>query len=241
MSGVSVRMLRHYDEIGLLHPSDRSVAGYRQYDEGDLERLQRILSLRVTGMGLAEIAQALKDGADRKSSLVAQAEILRGKIELLQSQLQVVERTRKAEMMGINLNPEEMFEVFGEEDPTQHADEAEERWGETDAYKESHRRTSSYSKEDWLEVQAEQQAVLDAFIAAMTAGLPTDSEEAMSAAELHRLGIDKRFYPCSYDMQVNLAEMYLADPRFTEYYEKQATGLAQYVADSIFANALRHS
>lgn len=143
--------------------------------------------------------------------------------------------------MGVNLNPEELFEVFGEDDPTQYADEAKERWGETDAYKESARRTSGYSKADWLEVQEEQQAVIDGFIAALRAGLPAESEEAMAAAEAHRLSIDQRFYPCSHEMQVNLAEMYLADARFTEYYEKHCEGLAQYVAAAIFANAVRHS
>ena len=134
-----------------------------------------------------------------------------------------------------------MFEVFGESDPTEHAEEAESRWGNTDAYKESQRRTSSYSKSDWLEVQQEQQAVIDAFVNAMNAGHTASSEPAMDAAEMHRLSIDKRFYPCSHEMQVNLAEMYLADERFTEYYEKHAAGLAKYVADAIFANALRHS
>ena len=241
MSGVSIRMLRHYDEIGLLVPSDRTLAGYRQYEDADLLRLQRILSLRATGMGLSDIATALEGGADKLASLESQALLLRGKIELMTAQLAAVERARRAEVMGVNLNPEELFEVFGEDDPTQYADEAKERWGETDAYQESARRTSGYSKADWLEVQEEQQAVIDGFLAALRAGLPAESEEAMAAAEAHRLSIDQRFYPCSHEMQVNLAEMYLADARFTEYYEKHCVGLAQYVAAAIFANAVRHS
>jgi hypothetical protein len=63
----------------------------------------------------------------------------------------------------------------------------------------------------------------------------------MEGAEAHRAQIDRRFYPCSYEMQVGLAEMYLADPRFTATYEKIAPGLARYVHDAIKANADSHA
>jgi DNA-binding transcriptional MerR regulator len=234
-------MLRHYDDIGLLPPSDRSVAGYRQYSEEDLKRLQRILSLRATGMGLAEIAAALNGEMSERESLEQQSALLRGRIELMAVQLEAVERTRRAVIMGINLGPEEMFEVFGDNDPAEHAEEAEQRWGETDAYRESQRRTQKYSKEDWLRIQAEGEEVVKGFLNAMQAGLPADSPEAMAAAEAHRKNINDWFYPCSYDMQVNLAEMYVADARFTAHYDQYAPGLAQYVADAIFANALANS
>ena len=57
--------------------------------------------------------------------------------------------------MGINLTPEEKFEVFGDKDPEAHAEEAERRWGGTDAYAESQRRTARYTKDDWKRMQAE--------------------------------------------------------------------------------------
>jgi hypothetical protein len=119
-----------------------------------------------------------------------------------------------------------------------YADEARERWGQTDAYKESQRRVNSYGEADWARMQGEQQANVDAFVAALRAGEPSDGDVAKACAEEHRRIIDAWFYPLSYEMQVNLAEMYLADGRFTEFYEKQADGLAQYVHDAILANAL---
>lgn len=241
LSGVSPRMLRHYDDIGLLPPSDRSVSGYRQYSEADLLRLQRILSLRATGMGLPEIAAALNGEVSPRESLEQQAALLRAKLEVMSAQLEAVERTRRSVIMGINLNPEELFEVFGEEDPTQYAEEAEQRWGESDAYRESQRRTEQYTKEDWERIKLEGEAVVQGFLAAMLSGLPADSPEAMAAAEAHRRNIDDWFYPCSYELQIGLAEMYLADPRFTAHYDQHAPGLAQFVADAIFANALANS
>lgn len=119
-----------------------------------------------------------------------------------------------------------------------YADEARERWGETDAYKESTKRVGSYTEADWARMQGEQQANIDAFIAVMASGKPADSDEAMACAEEHRRLIDQWFYPLNYEMQTNLADMYIADPRFAEFYDNQAAGLAQYVHDAIHANAV---
>ena len=142
--------------------------------------------------------------------------------------------------MGINLTPEERFEVFGDFDPAEHEAEVEERWGDSDAYRESKRRTSIYTKDDWQRIKAQGQAAIEQVVAAMNAGKPADSPEAMDGAEAHRRQIDEAFYPVSYEMHVGLAEMYIADPRFTATYEKIAPGLAQYLHDAIKANAARN-
>jgi hypothetical protein len=115
----------------------------------------------------------------------------------------------------------------------------QERWGDTDAYQQSTRRTSSYTKDDWLRIKAEQEAAGVRFAEVMAAGLPADGPEAMAAAEEHRLLIDRYFYDLSREAHVGLAEMYVADPRFTKNYEDVAPGLAQYVHDAILANAAR--
>lgn len=61
LSGVSVRMLRHYDEHGLVSPSNRTSGGYRDYDRGDVHRLMKAEALRALGMGVAEVRTALDD------------------------------------------------------------------------------------------------------------------------------------------------------------------------------------
>jgi hypothetical protein len=119
-------------------------------------------------------------------------------------------------------------------------EEAKERWGDTESYKISSARTSKYTEADWQVQRAEQQVAVDLFIHAMNAGLPATSEEAGFAAEAHRLQIDKWFYPCSHEMQAGLAQMYIADERFSNFYDSQAEGLAQYVHDAIIANSLKH-
>ena len=239
-AGVTVRTLHHYDEVGLLSPSGRTAAGYRQYADADLERLQQILCYRELGFGLDDIAAILDDPRnDPVDHLRRQYELLTDRIDRLREMVAAVKKTMEARKMGISLNPEEMFEVFGDDDPTQYAEEAEQRWGETDAYKQSQRRTASYTKDDWLRIKDEGADVERQFAEALASGKPADSPEAMDAAEAHRMQIDRWFYDLSYDMHRGLGDMYLADPRFEEHYEKVATGLAQYVRDAIHANADR--
>jgi DNA-binding transcriptional MerR regulator len=241
MAGVTVRTLHHYDEVGLLRPSGRTEAGYRRYTDADIERLQRILFYRELEFGLDDIRAALADpAADTLAHLRRQHALLGARIERLRRLSDAVALAMEAHQMDIPLTPEERLEVFGTFDPDEHAAEVEERWGDTDAYRESARRTARYTKEDWVRIKAEGEAATRAVADAMAAGLPADSVEAMAGAEAHRIQIDHAFYPCSYEMHRGLAAMYLADPRFTATYEAVAPGLAQYLHEAIVANAARH-
>lgn len=241
LAGITVRTLHHYDEIGLLSPGVRSEAGYRRYDDADLDRLQRILFYRELGFALDDIKTVMTDGsADPSAHLRRQHALLLDRIARLRRMAAAVEQAMEAQTMGISLTPEERFEVFGDFDPDQYAAEVEERWGASHAYRESQRRVASYSKADWERIKAEGKAAVDQLVTAMQAGKPADSDEAMAGAEAHRRQIDDWFYPCPFEMHVGLAEMYLADPRFSATYEKVAPGLAQYVHDAIRANAARH-
>ncbi|MEZ0070964.1 MerR family transcriptional regulator [Planotetraspora sp. GP83] len=241
-AGVTVRTLHHYDEIGLLTPSERTVAGYRRYTEPDLDRLQQVLFYRELGFSLEEIAAILDEpGAGPLTHLRRQHELLRQRIARLQSMVAAVELAMEAQTMGISLTPEERFEVFGDFDPDEHAQEAEERWGGSDAFEQSRRRTAAYTKDDWLRIKDEGAEVMRGFTEAFEAGLPVGSERAVEAAERHREHISRWFYDCSYEIHKGLGDMYVADPRFAANYETVAEGLAAYVRDAIHANADRRA
>ena len=240
LANVSVRTLHHYDQIGLLTPGDRSNTGYRQYAEPDLQRLQEIMFYRELGFALEEIAALVNDpDIDPVEHLRRQHRLLTERLARVRRMVEAVEKALEAQTMGISLSPEERFEVFGDHNPEQYEDEVKQRWGETDAYKESQRRVKSYSKEDWLAIKAEAAEITQAYAAAMTSGVAADSTEAMDLAEEHRQQISRWFYDCGYDIHRGLAGMYLADPRFTRNYEDLAPGLAQWVHDAILANADR--
>ena len=225
LAGVTVRTLHHYDEIGLLSPGDRTTVGYRRYREEDLERLQQILFYRELGFALEEIATILDDpGADAAAHLRRQHRLLGKRIERLQAMVAAVEFALEAQQVGISLTPEERFEVFGDHDPEQYAEEAEQRWGGTEEYRQSRQHTASYTKEDWKRVTAEQDAVARRLAEAFTAGVAPDSQQAMDLAEQHRQLITGSFYDCSYEIHRGLAEMYVTDERFTRHYETYAPG-----------------
>ncbi|WP_406226162.1 MerR family transcriptional regulator [Streptomyces albidoflavus] len=240
VAGVTVRTLHHYDAIGLLSPSGRSAAGHRRYGDGDLDRLQRILFHRALGFALDEIAALLDDpDADPRAHLRRQHALLTDRIETLRRMADAVAAAMEAAQMGINLTPEEKFEVFEGYDPDQYADEARQRWGHTDAYRESQRRTASYTKADWQRLKDEFDALHARVSELLAQGVPADAPEAMDAAEEHRRFIDGAHYPCDARMHTCLADMYVADPRFTATYEAIRPGLAQYLHDAIHANARR--
>jgi DNA-binding transcriptional MerR regulator len=238
---VSVRTLHHYDELALLRPSDRTAAGYRRYTAADLQRLQQVLYYRELGFGLDEIASILADpGIGAEDHLRRQHRLLRQQISRHQSMVAAIEKEMEARQMGIALSPEEQFEIFGEnylgED---YAAEAEQRWGDTEAYQQSQQRTAAYTKDDWIQIRAETEANERGFAETMRSGAPSDGESAMDLAEAHRQGIVTWFYDCGYDIHRGLAELYLADERFCRHYEDLAPGLARYVHDAILANAAR--
>ncbi|MGI5138045.1 MULTISPECIES: MerR family transcriptional regulator [unclassified Streptomyces] len=241
-AGVTVRTLHHYDEIGLLVPSERTHAGHRRYGDADLDRLQQILFYRELGFPLDEVAALLDDpDADPRAHLRRQHELLTARIEKLQKMAAAVEHAMEARKMGINLTPEERFEVFGDKDPEQYAEEAEQRWGGTEAYAESQRRAARYTKDDWKRMQAEVTAWGERYGALMAAGEPPTGEAAMDLAEEHRQHICTWFYECPYEMHRGLAEMYVADERFKAFYESMRPGLAEHLKEAILANAARHS
>jgi DNA-binding transcriptional MerR regulator len=239
MSGVTVRTLHHYDEIGLLRPSGRSENGYRRYTDADLGRLQQILFYRELGFGLDDIGKVLTD-ADAIGHLRRQHAMLLDRIGRLERMAAAVEKTMEAQTMGISLTPEERLEIFGDHDPDRYAAEAEERWGGTDAFRESQRRVSGYTKADWQQLKDEAVASGERLVAAMRSGAAPDSVAAMDAAEEHRQHISRWFYDCTYEIHVGLGQMYVDDPRFTATYEAIAPGLAAYLNAAIQANAARH-
>ncbi|MBL7498554.1 MerR family transcriptional regulator [Frankia sp. CNm7] len=242
LAGVTVRTLHHYDRIGLVRPSGRTSAGYRVYGADDLERLRWVLVYRELGFPLDEVRLLVDDpDVDTVGHLRRQRDLLIERGERLVAMVAAIDRHLEARAMGMRLTPEEQLEVFGTDKVGgEWADEAERRWGETDAYQESQRRAAAYTKDDWARLKAEGDTALRAWRDALLAGLPADGPEAMALAEEHRQHITRWFYDCGYDIHVGLAEMYLADERFTQVYEDVAPGLAQYVHDAILANAVSH-
>ncbi|MGI8651100.1 MAG: MerR family transcriptional regulator [Rubrobacter sp.] len=240
LAGITVKALHHYDEVGLLSPTGRSDAGYRIYEEPDIERLQRIFFYRKLGFALDDIARIVDDPDTRATGhLERQRELLKGRIVRLQRMVAAIDREMEAEDMNIKLTPEERLEIFGDFLPEDYAEEAEQRWGNTEAYEQSRRRVARYTKEDWFEIKAEQDGIEAKLAALSTSGHSPEGEVATDAAEAHRRHITRWYYDCGYEIHCGLGDMYVADERFKANYDGLAPGLAAFVRESIHANAKR--
>lgn len=238
LTGVTVRALHHYDEIGLVRPSQRSAAGYRLYDEADALRLQQVLVLRELGVPLDEIGAAIDAATDRAALLRkhrAQLAEKRGRLDAMltavDAALEVLERGKQT------MTPDDWKTMFDGFDPAQYEAEAEERWGKTDAYQESARRTRQYGKAEWEEIRRESEAIYARLGQLMRQGAAASDPAVQTAVEDHRRHIDRWFYPCSSQMHKGLGEMYVADPRFTANLDKKAgEGFARFLRDAIAAS-----
>ena len=237
LTGLSVRTLHHYHHIGLVVPSVRTAAGYRGYTDGDIERLHLVLVYRSIGLPLNEIRSLLDDpGVDVLAHLKRQHELLQEHAERLRHTITAVEELMKAHDSGIQLTAEEQVEIFGTTAfGAEYAAEAEERWGDTDAWKQSRRRVARFTKQDWRDIKTEADALLGALARAKRDGVDPGSARADELAARHRASIE-RFYDCGDDMHACLAQMYLADERFTRYYDDVEPGLARFVHDIVMAS-----
>lgn len=240
LAGVTVRTLHHYDEIGLVSPAAHTNAGYRLYSRRDIERLQEVLFFRELGIGLTEIRRIVGEpGYRRDEALGVQRELLLSRSRRLLAMVEAIDRAINVEQKGINMTTEEMLDVFGDFDPAEHQVEVEERWGDTDAFGESHRRVSRYTKQDWLELRSEAAALDHSLLELMANGVAADSIEAMDIAEEHRAHITKWFYECTPKIHAGLGDMYVDDSRFKHSIDRAGDGLAQYLSEAIAANYQR--
>src|SRR3954466_15612049 len=236
-TGGPLRPLHHYDHIGLVVPSFRTQAGYRGYTDADIERLHLVLVYRSVGIPLDGIRTLLDDSnTNVLEHLRRQHAVLLEQAERLQHTIKAVEELMNAHRQGIQLTAEEQIEIFGTTALREgYAPEAEQRWGDTDAWKQSQQRVSQFSKEDWVAIKAEGDALLEALAQAKRDGVRPASDTGNALAARHRASI-ARFYDCGDKMHRNLVEMYLADERFTRYYDDVEPGLAQFLHDIVVAS-----
>ncbi len=240
LAGVSVRTLHHYDEIGLLEPSERSATGYRLYSAEDLQRLQRILFYRELDFDLGTISTILTDpGITDEDQLRRQRRLLTDRIARHNAMVTAIDKELAARKLGMTLTPEERLEVFGSTRLEDNAAQAEQRWGDTQQWQQRQRRASTYSKQDWLEIRAEQSDIHQRLLDAMRAGTPASDPAVMDLAEEHRQMLDRRFHDCDHDTHRRLAASYLDNERIGLNFDDVEPGLSRYIHDAINTNADR--
>lgn len=230
LAGVSVRTLHHYDEIGLLKPSLRGENRYRFYGKEELIRLQQILLYKELDIPLVQIGEILDDPAfdvmlaleQHKASLQVRV----GKINQLlhtidQTIFQLKNQTQK-------MNYDELYKGFSKEQAEAYEREATERWGEQVA--ESKERIKNMTKAEWGALMQEGEDINAALVKLMN--LPVENEQVQTLVKRHFAMIGQH-YTITPEIYKGLAEMYVADERFTAYYDKHAPGLAAFLSEAM--------
>lgn len=231
LTGITVRTLHYYDEIGLLKPGIVTEAGYRLYNEKNLETLQQVLFFRELDFPLNEIKEIMASPSfDKTEALQKHRELLLKKRERLDNLINLTEKTIKGESM-MSFKEFDMKEI--EESRKKYAKEAKERWGGTDAYEESIKRTSSYGKEQWEVISNETGEIFRTFADLSEQGLSPDCEQAQDAVKRWQNCITNHFYSCSDEILGGLGMMYVEDERFRKNLDAYGEGTAEFMSKSI--------
>jgi DNA-binding transcriptional MerR regulator len=232
LSGVSVRTLHYYDQIGLLRPCEVSVeSGYRWYGEAEVRRLQRILFYRELDFPLKKIVAILSEpDYDAREALRGQRELLRLKRQRLDRLLALLDDNLKGErtMDFSGFDTKELDEARAA-----YADEAQKRWGGTSAWQEFQRRGKGRTKEEQDGLDEQANGFFRRF-AALRGGDPA-SAEAHSAVEGWQAFLTENYYPCTEEVLSGLGKLYLCDERFRTNLDRFGDGTAEWISAAIAA------
>ena len=225
-TGVSVRTLHYYDEIGLLQPAqvDRAT-GYRFYDEQSLLRMQEILFYRELDFPLKSIEEILSSpNYDKTQALKEQKKLLILKKERLERLISAVDSAMKGE---------NVMKAFDNTEFENYKAEAREKWGSTDAYREHQEKTKGYSKDKWNSMAADMDAIMGRFAAVLKNGDTPDSAAAQELVKALQSHITENYYTCTKEILFGLGQMYVADERFKNNIDKHGDGTAAFICEAI--------
>ena len=229
LSGITVRTLHYYDEIELLKPSETTEAGYRMYSSEDLERLQQILFFRELDFPLNEIKEImLNPNYDKNEALNKHKEFLIEKRKRIDGLITLIDKTIKGDN---NMSFKEFDNSKIEENKRKYAEEVKNRWGNTDAYKEYEKKTSSYDGNLWNEINEGMVERLKEF--ADNREEDPNSDIIQSLVEKWQSYITSNFYNCTKEILSCLGLMYIGDERFKENIDKYGEGTAEFMAKAI--------
>ena len=225
-TGVSVRTLHYYDEIGLLVPAyvDKDT-NYRYYDEACLLRMQEILFYRELDFSLKDISDILSSPHyDKTQALKQQKEMLILKKERLERLIGAIDDAVKGE---------NVMKAFDNSQFEKHKAEAKEKWGKTDAYKEHAEKTKDYSKDKWSNLADDMNDIMAEFALCMKNGNDADSDAAQELVKALQNHITENYYNCTNPILAGLGMMYVGDERFKNNIDKHGDGTAQFICDAI--------
>ena len=225
-TGVSVRTLHYYDEIGLLMPAfvDKTT-GYRFYDEKSFLRMQEILFYRELDFSLKSIREILSSpNYDKNRVLNEQKQLLTLKKERLERLIAAIDGAVKGE---------NVMTAFDNSEFEKYKTEVQEKWGNTDAYREHEARTAAYSEQQHRALAEDMDRIMAEFALCMRKDESPDSAEAQNLVKMLQNHITGNYYLCTNEILAGLGQMYVADERFRQNIDRHADGTAAFIRDAV--------
>lgn len=238
-AGTTSRTLRHYDEIGLLKPSDIGANGYRLYDASALVRLQRILALRDLGLGLAQIRSVLDRDLNEIEALTELERQLVQESARLKRQISTVRRTLASLKKGESPMADTMFDGFKHEDLKE---EVEQKWG-AESWQQSSSWWNALSKDEQADYQQNVIDLINDWKRAHASGVTPESADAQALAHRQVEWLSATPGPYTWgectlrQYVVNLGDMYVSDHRFAENFGGEQVAMLVRDALRIYAEA----
>ena len=229
LTGISVRTLHYYDQIGLLKPTEVTEAGYRLYDDDALEKLQQIMLYRELEFPLKDIKTIMESSDfDRNRALEQQIEMLTLKKEHLENLIQFA---RGIKALGVRYMD---FTVFDTKKLDEYAEEAKKNWGKTEAYKEYEEKTKGMSKAQQNQMGANLMELFVEFGDMVRSGCAPADEAVQAQVKKLQDYITNNFYTCTNEILAGLGKMYACGGDFTTNIDKAGgEGTAVFVNEAI--------
>ncbi|ANS74220.1 MerR family transcriptional regulator [Paenibacillus yonginensis] len=236
LAGISTRTLRYYDEIGLLKPAGITAAGYRLYGQAEVDRLQQLLFYRELGVGLENIREILDSPSfDAVQALKQHREQLLKQRQRLDQLIANVEKTLANQEGRMEMTDRDKFEGFKQkmidDNEQNYGKEIREKYGD-EAVEASNAKLQQMSEQEWNELKTLEHELASRLALAFQTGNP-EGELAQQAAELHKRWLMYYWTAYSKEAHAGLADMYVADERFTAYYDKEQPGTAAFLREAI--------
>lgn len=228
--GVSVRTLHYYDRTGLLKPAFTDPGNsYRYYDDTCAQKMFEIMFLRELDFSLKDIGDILSSpDYNKKEAFRKQKELLICKKQHLENLIDSLEKAEKGEIDMASFKNNDY-----ENKRKEYEKEVREKWGDTEAYKQSQEKTAGYTEDKWQSATDGLDSIMGEFAEAMKKGVTCESNEALSLAEKLQKYITDNFYDCTKDILRGLGEMYVSDERFRSNIDKHGEGTAEFIRNVI--------
>mgnify|MGYP004596101087 FL=1 len=227
LTGVSIRTLHYYDQLGLLPAAGHTDSGYRLYDDAALERLQQILLFRELEFPLKDIQRILTNSAfDRRKALAQQIELLTLKKQHLESLISLAQKTLTTG--GTYMD----FTAFDTQKIQEYTRQAKQQWGATPAYKEFEQKTAHQTAQEAANMGSRLMEILAVF-GGMQHKSPAAPDVQTQVKALQAF-ITEHYYTCTKEIFAQLGQMYGAGGAFTENINAVGgPGTAEFAAKAI--------